>query len=125
MSNRVLVDTSVFVDFIKAGDAELRKLINEDRLYIHPLVVGELLLGLGNDGNAFVQELDKNKERLVLYVDNLGSMVRNLGANGQGVGLVDCYLLSACTVKGMRLYTRDGKLAALAESNGSLYEPGR
>lgn len=41
----ILVDTSVWIDHLRRGDAELIALLNEGQVMIHPFVIGELALG--------------------------------------------------------------------------------
>lgn len=41
----ILVDTSVWIDHFRHSDADLRKVIADDRLPCHPVVIGELALG--------------------------------------------------------------------------------
>lgn len=48
----ILVDTSIWIDHFRHGDVELRKVIADDRLLCHPVVVGELALGSLRDRGA-------------------------------------------------------------------------
>jgi len=41
----ILVDSSVWVDHLRSGDATLARLLNDGRVIAHPFVVGELALG--------------------------------------------------------------------------------
>ena len=41
----ILVDTSVWVDHLRAGDRELARLLERNQARIHPFVVGELACG--------------------------------------------------------------------------------
>ncbi|OYV75037.1 MAG: hypothetical protein B7Z66_14430 [Chromatiales bacterium 21-64-14] len=41
----ILVDTSVWVDHLRAGDAELAALLNGSEVLMHPCVLGELACG--------------------------------------------------------------------------------
>ena len=38
----ILVDTSVWIDHLRAGDAELSALLNGSQVLMHPFVLGEL-----------------------------------------------------------------------------------
>lgn len=50
----ILVDTSIWIDHFRYGDAELRKIIEDDRLLCHPVVIGELALGRLRDREALM-----------------------------------------------------------------------
>jgi hypothetical protein len=41
----ILVDTSVWVDHLRAGDRELARLLERNQARMHPFVVGELACG--------------------------------------------------------------------------------
>lgn len=41
----VLVDTSVWIDHLRQGEARLSKLLDEGEVVIHPFVIGELACG--------------------------------------------------------------------------------
>ena len=41
----ILVDTSVWIDHLRAGDAKLAELLNGSQVLMHPFVVGELACG--------------------------------------------------------------------------------
>jgi predicted nucleic acid-binding protein len=41
----ILVDSSVWVDHLRKGDAILARILNAERVLAHPFVVGELALG--------------------------------------------------------------------------------
>lgn len=41
----ILVDTSIWIDHLRAGDDRLARLLDEGRVVAHPLVTGELALG--------------------------------------------------------------------------------
>jgi|GEM_PF-2676876 predicted nucleic acid-binding protein len=38
----VLVDTSVWIDFLREGDSLLSDLLREDEVLVYPFVIGEL-----------------------------------------------------------------------------------
>ena len=41
----ILVDTSLWIDHLRKGDAELASLLNEGAVLCHPFVIGELACG--------------------------------------------------------------------------------
>jgi len=38
----VLVDTSVWMDFLRSGEQVLKSLLNSNRVVMHPMIIGEL-----------------------------------------------------------------------------------
>jgi predicted nucleic acid-binding protein len=41
----ILVDTSVWIDHLRAGDAKLASLLDTGQVLAHPFVTGEIALG--------------------------------------------------------------------------------
>jgi hypothetical protein len=121
----VLIDTSVWVDHFRQGNAELVNLLNLDLGLTHPMVLVELACGtppaplaqtlkdiglLQQTQQAGLREVMEFIEREKLY--------------GLGCGLVDMVLLaSALITPGAELWTLDKRLAGLAERFGVMYQP--
>lgn len=121
----VLIDTSVWIDHFRRGNAGLVDLIVTDLALTHPMVVGELACGtppapraqtladielLQTANQASVREVIGFIEREKLY--------------GLGCGLVDMTLLASTLITpGATLWTLDKRLAALADRLGVAYQP--
>ena len=114
----VLVDTSVWVDHLRYGDAGLASLLESGDVASHPFIVGELACG-NIQNRAEVLEhlgalpcLPKAEDHEVLqFIDTHRLM-------GRGLGLVDVHLLASCTLSGAMLWTRDARLAEAANELG-------
>ncbi len=91
----ILVDTSVWVDFLRSGDTDLEKCLEDERVVMHSMVLGELSLGyLRNRMSVltFLGDLPQissaTHEQVMAFVDT------HLLA-GRGIGWVDAHLLTA------------------------------
>lgn len=111
----ILVDSSVWVDHLRRGDARLRALLENARVLAHPFVVGEIACGSLAD-RALVLELLRDlpmaavadNEEVLLFVDRHR-------LHGKGLGYVDVHLLASVSLTpGSRLWTRDKRLHAIA-----------
>ena len=115
----ILVDSSVWGDYLRHGDATLAALLNRSRVLGHPLVFGELALGNLRQ-RAMIHESLQNLPQAVVARDD--EVVRLIGAMqlfGKGIGYVDAHLLAAVRLTpGSRLWTRDKRLRALADMHG-------
>jgi len=110
----ILVDTSVWVDHLRQGDAGLAAGLQAGAVGMHPFVVGELACG---NLRARVEVLGLLQslppvplatEREVLYfIDTHGLM-------GRGIGTIDAHLLASSRLAGVSLWTRDKRLHAVA-----------
>ena len=112
----ILVDTSVWVDHLRGDDSySLAELLDQGRVSIHRMVVGELACG----------NLHKRDQVLHLLAQlptiteaTHGEVMQFIAAHklmGRGVGYIDMHLLaSAALGNGVRLWTRDKRLAGVA-----------
>ena len=53
----ILADTSVWVDHLRRGNAQLRRLLEEGRVACHPFVIGELACGMLEAREAILDHL--------------------------------------------------------------------
>jgi predicted nucleic acid-binding protein len=115
----ILVDTSVWIDHLRTGDAQLSERLNDGRVLIHPFVLGELACGnLGN--RETVLSLLKNLPTAPLASDDevLFFIDRNQ-LMGKGIGYIDVHILAAVSLANSgRLWTRDKRLHAVAMTLG-------
>ena len=119
----ILVDTSVWVDHLRAGDKALATLLNNSQALMHPFVLGELACGnLRN--REMVLRLLKDLPRSVLATDDeVLFFIERHALMGRGIGFVDAHLLAAVMLGGAaRLWTRDKRLRAVADSLTLAYE---
>jgi len=120
----ILVDTSVWIDHLRAGDAVLSALLNDNRVLMHPFVLGELACGnLRQRGeviallSALPPATPAEDREVLLFIDRHTLM-------GRGIGYVDAHLLSAAALSApATLWTRDKRLHAVAADLGLLYSP--
>lgn len=119
----VLIDTSIWVEFIRFGNAQLASLLQQDRVLMHDMVLGEIACG----------SLQERADRLAVlaqlpHIDNAehGEVMRFIDKNqlhGCGVGYVDNHLLAAVKLRlGSRLWSRDKRLVAAAQRLGVAFE---
>lgn len=116
----ILVDTSVWVNFLRTGNPELEKLLNENRVLMHPMIIGELACGnLNNRGSLLklwnsLTHLSQASHSEVLY------FIENNRLMGRGIGYIDAHLLASVTLATHAgIWTLDKRLANIA-SNQSL-----
>ena len=115
----ILVDTSVWVDYIRNGDDTLTWWLQNSRVLGHPHVIGEVLLG-GSKMNSPVAKLLFRLERAQVATDEeVLSLISTHKLAGSGVGYVDSHLIAAARLTpGTKLLTRDTKLYVAAARLG-------
>ncbi|MBV9594767.1 MAG: type II toxin-antitoxin system VapC family toxin [Actinobacteria bacterium] len=107
----ILVDTSIWVDHLRRGDATLVRLLTNSQVLGHPAITGEL--GLGSLANRVeVLNLLSNLPPAVRAThDEVMDFVHAHQLMGLGIGYVDVHLLASTALSGhTSLWTRDKRL---------------
>lgn len=113
----MLVDTSVWVDHLKAGDAALAALLERDEVLVHEAVIGEITLG-GVSARVLGDLEDLPRAPVASRAEVMGVVVRERLA-GSGIGWVDAHLVSATLLaQDAVLWSRDKSLVAVADRLG-------
>nr|WP_144300262.1 PIN domain-containing protein [Elioraea rosea] len=112
----VLVDTSVWVDHLRHGEAALAALLEAGRVLGHPFVLGELSLGGLRDPDTVLGALAALPQAIVATDAEVLGFIARHGLAGSGIGYLDAHLLAATRLtRDARLWTRDRRLARAAE----------
>jgi predicted nucleic acid-binding protein len=111
----VLVDTSVWVEFLRYGDATLQQLLEDGDVLVHPCVIGELALGnLSADSGVLSMLSVLPTAQVATHAEVMG-FIQHHQLSGTGLGYVDVHLLAAVRLTAAsHLLTRDRKLSRVA-----------
>jgi predicted nucleic acid-binding protein len=122
----ILVDTSVWIDHLRASDDLLATLLDTGRVLMHPFVIGELALGKMRQREVILAALsDLPRAEVATDAEVLGFVNRQT-LFGRGVGYVDVHLLASVRLTaGSQLWTRDNRLCGVAEELGLAMAPHR
>jgi len=122
----ILVDTSIWVDHLRWGDATLVDLLNAGRVLVHPFVIGELALGDLKPRAAVLADLRALPRAEVATDPEVLQFIEDQALFALGVGYVDAHLLAAVRLTaGSMLWTRDRRLLAVAKRLGVAMPPPR
>jgi predicted nucleic acid-binding protein len=115
----ILADTSVWVDHLRAENAEMSKLLDDVQIAMHPLIVGELALGSLWERKKILAFLDMLPRVRVARLDEVREMVETRSLYSRGIGLIDAHLIASIFLNPPTLlWTKDKRLAGIAESLG-------
>ncbi|MCS6782117.1 MAG: PIN domain-containing protein [Gloeomargarita sp. SKYBB_i_bin120] len=120
---KIVVDTSIWIDYFRSGNPVLRNLLETSRVCIHEMIIGELALGNFKNRHrvlSFLRDLPSlplvSHERVLDFVERHQLM-------GSGIGWVDAHLLAATAQTQYQLWTRDKRLLTVAQSLQLAYCP--
>lgn len=112
----VLVDTSIWVDHFRTGDAALVSLLQAGRVCCHPMILGELACGNLQNRKQVLGLLSDLSACVEASHDEVLQMIEHHALMGKGIGFVDAHLLASCMLTGAtQLWTRDKRLARIAQ----------
>lgn len=117
---KILADTSVWVAHFRSSDPELSRLLENDQILIHPLVLTELACGTPpaprQQTLALLGQLQCARQATT---HEILAFIEREQLYGHGCGAVDISLLASTLITpGTRLWTLDKRLKRLAERLG-------
>ena len=119
----VLIDTSVWIDHFRRGNAALVKLLSEDSALTHPMVIGEIACG----APPLPRARTLGDLALLPMIHDAGlretmAFIERESIYGLGCGLIDMVLLASTLITpGASLWTLDKRLEKLTEQFGVAY----
>lgn len=120
----ILVDTSIWIDHLRNGNATLEQLLERGLVSAHPWVIGELALGRLARRREIIGLLTGLPQATVATTDEVLALVDRHQIYGLGIGYVDAQLLAATRLTpDAALWTGDKRLAAAASRLGCAVDP--
>lgn len=115
----ILVDTSVWADHLGKPDERLVGLLNNQQVYGHPHVIGELALGNLRQFDVIIRFLKRLPQTTIASDAEVLEMIRQHKLSGSGIGYSDSHLVAALLLTpDALLWTRDKRLNNVAHRFG-------
>lgn len=111
-----LVDSSVWIDHWRRGNARLTTALGAGRVLAHPFVIGELACGSLPRRATTLHLLGRLPSAMVARNSEVMSLVESHGLAGRGLGWIDVHLLAAARLTRVPLWTLDKALRRAAEA---------
>ena len=111
----ILVDSSIWIDHLRANDQELTALLNRGQVLVHGFVVGELALGNLHRRGEILRLLGELPQAVVATESEVLHFIDANRLHGLGICYIDAHLLASTRLSAdARLWTRDKRLHAVA-----------
>ncbi len=115
----ILADTSIWIDHLRSGNKELRKLLNQGQIVIHPFVIAELALGSLPERGQTLALLDLLPQVRVAQLTELRIMIEARRLYSLGIDLTDAHLIASVFLNSPTLlWTTDSRLRKVAVALG-------
>ena len=111
----ILVDTSIWVEHLRWGNAALSAELGIGRVLAHPFVIGELACGTLKHRREVLDLLSRLPSAPIATHAEALAFLEQRALMGRGIGFVDVHLLASTALAApARLWTHDKRLAAVA-----------
>lgn len=114
----ILADTSVWINHLKSCSARLSTFLNDNDVYCHPYVIGELACGNLKNRTELISLLHNLPQATVADNHEVLHFIEKHRIMGKGLGLIDIHLLVSCMLTGIHLWTLDNQLQSTANQFG-------
>ena len=114
----MLIDTSVWIDHLRRGNDALVELLDDAGVWCHPFIRGELACGHLGNRQEILSLMEALPESPLADHEEVMTLVESRRLMGRGLGWVDVHLLASAMLAGIPLWTRDRRLAGVAEEMG-------
>ena len=91
----ILVDTSVWIDHLRAKDDGLTRLLTLGQVLVHPFVVGEIALGNLANRDVVLSALGRLAQAQVATDQEVQHLITANQLFGTGIGYIDAHLLAS------------------------------
>ncbi len=119
----ILVDTSVWIHYLRAQEPGLDDDLKAGRVLSHPVIIGELALGHLRQRELILSSLLKLPQATIASDSEVLRFISRFALAGTGIGYSDAHVLAATLLTPRtRLWTRDKRLLAVAERLGAAHD---
>ena len=121
----ILADTSIWVDFLRNDNPEMKRCLNLGQIAMHPFIVAEIALGSLRQRRKRLDDMEALVEVTVAQLNEVRQMIEKRALYARGIGLTDAHLLASCLMTpGTQLWTLDAAMSKVARALGiDLYLP--
>ena len=115
----ILVDTSVWIDHLRASEPRLAALLRDNQVMTHPMVIGELACGNLLNRDEVLSLLHGLPAAQVASNGEVLLFVERRRLMGRGIGFIDAHLLVATVLSTAALiWAADRRLTNVATELG-------
>lgn len=111
----ILVDTSVWIDHLRAGELGLRALLAEGAVLAHPFVIEELACGDLSPREEILDLLRRLPVAPAATHEEVLELIAKERLQGTGVGAVDAHLIASSRLANAKIWTKDKALLQAAK----------
>ena len=121
----ILVDTSVWVDHLRRREETLVAALDTGQVLMHPYIRGEVACGNLMHRIEVLALMRELPHAPVATEEEALDFIERRKLMGRGIGYIDVHLLASAVLSGTaRLWTRDKRLAVVADDLALAFDKG-
>lgn len=114
-SRVILVDTAVWIDYLRGAETRLSPRLYDNQVLVHPMVVGELACGNLRNRDEVLSLLAGLPQAPVAADQEVVAFIEHHRLMDRGIGYIDAHLLAATALAASaQLWTIDQRLMEVA-----------
>jgi predicted nucleic acid-binding protein len=117
----VLVDTSVWIAYLRDGNVRLETLLNNGDVVCHPFIVGELACGNLKNRSEILSLLQSFPMATHVEHEEVMQFIENYALMGKGLGYIDVHLIASAVLTKIPFWTFDKNLNEISSKLGLGY----
>jgi len=110
----ILADTSVWVEHLRRGDAQLSQALQDSQILMHPFVLGEIACGNLRSRSKVLNDLRLLPSAITADHDEVLAFLNLHRLFGSEITWIDIHLLASARLSACRLWTLDLRLSRAA-----------
>ncbi|MDD5703318.1 MAG: type II toxin-antitoxin system VapC family toxin [Dehalococcoidales bacterium] len=118
----VLVDTSVWINHFREGNAELEKLLNESQVMCHRFIIGEIACGNIRNRTEILTLLQQLPQAIQAKNEEVMGFIETNKLMGRGLGYIDMHLSVSAKLTGIPMWTFDKRLGETNKELGIIFK---
>ncbi|OVE78934.1 VapC toxin family PIN domain ribonuclease [bacterium I07] len=119
----VLVDTSVWISHFREMNAELHRLLYNEKVLSHPYIIGEIACGNIKNRREILNLLDAMPKSRFVHDYEVLLFLESNRLMGMGLGYIDMCLLASAVLTDVHLWTLDKSLRDVSTRFNLQYRP--
>ncbi len=106
----IMADTSVWIDHFRYGNEQLSKLLNQGKVVIHDLIIGEFACGNLKNRQKILSYMQALPKAVNPTYEEILIFIENYKLYGKGLGYIDICLLCSSLLTNVKIWTLDKRL---------------
>jgi predicted nucleic acid-binding protein len=118
----VLVDTSVWVHYLRLGNTELEKLLNKGQVMCHQFIIGEIACGNIKNRTEILNLLQQLPKATLAKHEEVLEFIETNKLMGRGLGYIDIHLSASAKLTEVPIWTTDKRFGEINKELGISFE---